>query len=303
MSADRIYRRDKETRKTKAKIRAESKAGMYDGPGLGQAKGREMTKRVKAEDKKDAQKYGGMDMPTKEQAKKMAYGGKAMKMAKGGEVSDEAKKQMREETSRAAKVAEAKKKEQQMKKKEQELKEKKRKSELANKVYKDEYKKYQKEENNPNSRFPKADKALYRFGDKVGDVARKIGKKFGSNRVTSQDDEAQMQARKDVKGFKEGGKIRNSKPVPMPNPKRSEFKSNMPQIDGEAREKAMREKLKKSTPERPRYDSKKILDKVTGRSASRRIASGGKVKKMAHGGSVSRGDGCAVRGKTKGRMV
>ena len=101
----------------------------------------------------------------------------------------------------------------------------------------------------------------------------------------------------------DGGKIRNSKPVPMPNPKRSEFKSNMPQLDGEAREKAMREKLKKSTPKRPRYDSKKILDKITGRSASRRIASGGKVKKMAHGGSVGRGDGCAVRGKTKGRMV
>lgn len=87
MSADRIYRRDKETRKTKAKIRAESKAGMYDGPGLGQAKGREMAKRVKAEDKKDAQKYGGMDMPTKKQAKKMAYGGKVKKMAHGGSVS------------------------------------------------------------------------------------------------------------------------------------------------------------------------------------------------------------------------
>lgn len=182
MSAERTYRRDNETRKTKAKIRAESKAGMYKGGGLGKAQGRKMAAMVEEADKKDAQKYGGMDMPTKEQAKKMAYGGKVKKMA-------------------------------------------------------------------------------------------------------------------------DGGKIRNSKPVPMPNPKRSEFKSNMPQIDGEAREKAMREKLKKSTPKRPRYDSKKILDKVTGRSASRRIASGGKVKKMAHGGSVSRGDGCAVRGKTKGRMV
>ena len=31
---------------------------------------------------------------------------------------------------------------------------------------------------------------------------------------------------------------------------------------------------------------------------------GGKVKKMSHGGSASkRADGCAVRGKTKGRMV
>jgi hypothetical protein len=30
---------------------------------------------------------------------------------------------------------------------------------------------------------------------------------------------------------------------------------------------------------------------------------GGKVKKMAKGGASKRGDGCAVRGKTKGRMV
>lgn len=30
---------------------------------------------------------------------------------------------------------------------------------------------------------------------------------------------------------------------------------------------------------------------------------GGKVKRMAGGGSVTRGDGCAARGKTKGRMI
>lgn len=31
---------------------------------------------------------------------------------------------------------------------------------------------------------------------------------------------------------------------------------------------------------------------------------GGKVKKMAHGGSASkRADGCAIKGKTKGKMV
>ncbi len=118
-----------------------------------------------------------------------------------------------------------------------------------------------------------------------------------------------------VKKMADGGdigrKIRNSKPVPMPKPKKSGFKSNMPQIDGEAREKAIMEKLKKSTPKRPKYDPKKILEeyrKKTGSSPSRRIASGGKVKKMAYGGSVKktgarRGDGCAVKGKTRGRMV
>jgi hypothetical protein len=30
---------------------------------------------------------------------------------------------------------------------------------------------------------------------------------------------------------------------------------------------------------------------------------GGKVKKYAKGGSVTRGDGCAQRGKTKGTMI
>ncbi len=30
---------------------------------------------------------------------------------------------------------------------------------------------------------------------------------------------------------------------------------------------------------------------------------GGEVKKMAKGGAVTRGDGCASRGKTKGRMI
>jgi hypothetical protein len=39
----------------------------------------------------------------------------------------------------------------------------------------------------------------------------------------------------------------------------------------------------------------------------RRLKSGGKVKKMASGGSVkssyTRGDGCAIKGKTRGKMV
>jgi len=81
---ERQYYRDKETREAEKNIRAESEAGMYAGPGPGQAQGRKMAERVKAKDKKNAEKYGGMDMPTTEQAKKMAYGGKAMKMAKGG---------------------------------------------------------------------------------------------------------------------------------------------------------------------------------------------------------------------------
>ena len=41
--------------------------------------------------------------------------------------------------------------------------------------------------------------------DALGDLARKVGKAMGTNKMTSQDDEAQMAARKDVKGYKKGG--------------------------------------------------------------------------------------------------
>jgi len=45
------------------------------------------------------------------------------------------------------------------------------------------------------------------IGDKVGDWSRKnIGKRFGIN--ISGSDEARMQARKDILGFKKGGKVK-----------------------------------------------------------------------------------------------
>ncbi len=34
-----------------------------------------------------------------------------------------------------------------------------------------------------------------------------------------------------------------------------------------------------------------------------KCACGGKMKKMAKGGKMDRGDGCCMKGKTKGRMV
>ena len=34
-----------------------------------------------------------------------------------------------------------------------------------------------------------------------------------------------------------------------------------------------------------------------------KCACGGKMKKMAKGGKMNRGDGCCMKGKTKGRMV
>jgi len=52
--------------------------------------------------------------------------------------------------------------------------------------------------------------AMRKFEDSVGDKARSVGKFFGTNQMTSRDDEAQMQARKDVKGYKKGGSVKSS---------------------------------------------------------------------------------------------
>jgi hypothetical protein len=46
----------------------------------------------------------------------------------------------------------------------------------------------------------------------------------------------------------------------------------------------------------------KAGSKIAGAPA-KNMKKGGKVKQMKKGGMVKRGDGCAVRGKTKGRMV
>ena len=49
------------------------------------------------------------------------------------------------------------------------------------------------------------------FLDKAGDWTRdNIGGAFNSNRITSQDDKARMQARKDILGFKKGGTVRGA---------------------------------------------------------------------------------------------
>ena len=51
-------------------------------------------------------------------------------------------------------------------------------------------------------------KRILKGMDNVGDAVRSVGKFFGTNRMTSQDDTAQMQARKDVQGYKKGGKVK-----------------------------------------------------------------------------------------------
>ena len=63
----------------------------------------------------------------------------------------------------------------------------------------------------------------------------------------------------------------------------------------------------KKLPDAIKNQLKEGVDFITGKSASRRIASGGEVKKMESGGEVRASrksarksiDGCAVRGKTR----
>jgi hypothetical protein len=112
--------------------------------------------------------------------------------------------------------------------------------------------------------------AVRKFGDSVGDKMRSVGKFFGSNRVTSQDDAAQMQARKDVKGYRKGG---------------------MPMKDG-----------------KPAFMKKMNMGGMAKYAKGGGIESRGKTKgtviRMASGGSVSaRADGIAQRGKTNCKTV
>jgi hypothetical protein len=46
--------------------------------------------------------------------------------------------------------------------------------------------------------------------DRMGDAVRSVGKTFGSNRMTSLDDDEQMKARQDVKGYKKGGAVKSA---------------------------------------------------------------------------------------------
>jgi hypothetical protein len=76
------------------------------------------------------------------------------------------------------------------------------------KVYKKYLESYRKEENDPTN----AGRKLYRFLDEVGDGIRQspigiLANKMGTG-TFSKDDAAQMRARKEVKGYKSGGKVK-----------------------------------------------------------------------------------------------
>lgn len=124
--------------------------------------------------------------------------------------SDKAKKEMYEETrenkSHLSKAENAK----EMTKKAREKEDAKKKQATADKVYKEFYRQYQFESD---PRRSIGEKQLYKIGDRMGDALRKVGKTVapGFNEMTSRDDEAQMQARKDVRGYKKGGSVKAKK--------------------------------------------------------------------------------------------
>lgn len=80
---------------------------------------------------------------------------------------------------------------------------------------------------------------------------------------------------------------------PMPSPPK------VPNLDG-GRKARLRDLI--SPEERRELDAPLTAEEV--RRMSERMAKGGVVKKMAAGGGASRrADGCATRGKTKGKFV
>jgi hypothetical protein len=158
---------------------------------------------------------------------------------------------------------EEKQKEIENKKIEREAKAQAQKEATAQRAYKNAVANYERElKLDPQDTNPFGYK-MRKFEDKIGDKVRSIGKNvFGTNQMTSMDDEAQMQARKDVKGYKKGGMAHSdiAKDKPM-----------MKQVAAKAvkgHEKRMHS-----------------------------MAKGGKV------GQLSKADGCATKGKSKGTMV
>jgi hypothetical protein len=82
-----------------------------------------------------------------------------------------------------------------------------KKDKLANKVYNEKAAEYRKElDLDPPDTNPFGYGAR-KLEDKIGDKVRSVGKFFNSNRMTSLDDEAQIKARQDIKGYKAGGKV------------------------------------------------------------------------------------------------
>ena len=218
---------------------------------IGAIKGaREMVNRkVKDKDMEAGFKKGGMPMKDGKPAfmKKFAEGGVTEGMRAETREMVANRKQAREDAENSRKQA-------------REDAEKSRKDATSSRAYKFAAKDYERELalNPPGT----VSGSISKFTDAVGDKMRSAGKFFGSNRVTSQDDAAQMQAREDVKGYKKGG---------------------MPMKDGKP---AFMKKFAKGGGIESRGKTKGTII---------RMAAGGSV-----GSASRRADGIAQRGKTRG---
>ena len=102
-----------------------------------------------------------------------------------------------------------------------------------------------------------------------------------------------------MKKYADGGMM---PPKPMPKPP-MEDPAMAKGLDSEISPEAL-EMMKQKKREMEREKRQRMMEEEVGATPMRK---GGKVKKMAKGGKVGsaskRGDGCAQRGKTKGRMV
>jgi len=160
---------------------------------------------------------------------------------------------------------------------------------LHNAVYDSSVRKYQKEKylNPPDTVSGSLDKGL----DTIGDTVRSVGKAFGYNKMTSMDDEAQMAARKDVKGYKKGGMATGGDTTDFgagagrgkqggPTAKEMEYRNSESYMSPNTQNKLKEEKR---------------FNKMSAESASQKYANGGMT-------ASSRADGIAQRGKTRGKV-
>jgi len=188
---------------------------------------------------------------------------------------------------------EEKQKEIENKKIEREAKAQSKKEAMAQRAYKEAAAMYENELRlDPQDTNPIGYK-MRKFEDKIGDKVRSIGKNvFGTNQMTSMDDEAQMQARKDVKGYKKGG-MATKKPIKMND-------GGMPMVmkDGKKVPAFAADGVGKM-----KHGGKVHSDMAKDKPMMKKVAAKavkGHEKRM-HG--MAKGGGIEIKGKTKGKMI
>ena len=182
-------------------------------------------------------------------------------------------------------------------KREKAAKEEKKKA-TGDAVYKKYVNQYQREEDRTGVN-KKADKFFDNVGDKVrGSAVGKFAKSRGTG-TFSKDDEAQMQARKDVKGYKKGGMAK----MPMMQeggdvdkvPTKEEFDAMTPKQQADRKKAAMMQNLNLTPKEKA--DKKAFLAKKKMGDKPKKMNMGGMAKASYSKGSKVRGYGMARGGK------